>query len=111
VGSATTAPVYIASTGRATAITSVDIAHGGTGATTAAAARTSLGITPANIGASGLQTQTKIINATAGWYRIAKTYAGINNVMGTFEIKAADSNRHSLTTLIAGSSYGVSPSI
>lgn len=46
VGSATTAPVYIASTGQATAITSVDIAHGGTNATTAAAARTNLGVPP-----------------------------------------------------------------
>ena len=63
MGSATTAPVFIASTGRATAITSVDVAHGGTGATTAAAARTNLGITPANIGAAALDENGKVLTS------------------------------------------------
>lgn len=44
----------------------VDIASGGTGATTATAARTALGITPANIGALPTTVQTSGYSATSG---------------------------------------------
>lgn len=49
--------------------------------------------------------------AAAGWYRIAKTSANINNCLGDFTITAALSGKHSLTSLTAGISYGVTPSI
>lgn len=49
--------------------------------------------------------------AAAGWYRIAKTSASINNCLGDFTITAALSGKHSLTSLTAGISYGVTPSI
>lgn len=80
------------------------ISSGGTGATTAAAAR-------ANLAASWCQTKTGTTSATAGWYRVAQTAVNIDNTMGTFEIKANISGYHSVTTLMAGTSFGISPSI
>jgi hypothetical protein len=85
------------------AITSVDIAHGGTGATTAAAART-------NLETAYCQIKAATTAAKAQWYRIAKTEVDIKNVMGTFEIELKGGN-YSVTTLRAGISYNGNPSI
>jgi hypothetical protein len=78
-----------------------NIEEGGTGATTAAAART-------NLEAAHCQIKISTLPGTIGWYRIAQG-DGLSN--GTFEIKASVSNYHSVTTLIAGSSYTGNPSI
>lgn len=54
---------------------SLPVAKGGTGATTAANARTNLGITPDNIGAAKTITRTKVTMTAAGWNATAKTYS------------------------------------
>ena len=58
--------------------TPIAIAYGGTGATTAAAARTNLGITPANIGAAALDENGKVLTSqlpihAVGSYGICET--------------------------------------
>lgn len=81
------------------------IANGGTGSTTASGAR-------AYLGAAHCQIQTTAATGgSAGWYRIAQSIAGIDNVVGTFEIKANVSGYHSTTTLMAGTSFGKGSSI
>lgn len=113
-------PVYIASTGRATVlsstvggttrptylkagviepITSVAVAYGGTGATTAVNARANLGTAP------GWETSATTA-AASGWYRIAQSTAGIQNCMGIFEIVGAVSGARSAVTITASTSYG-----
>lgn len=90
--------------GKEPTITTLPIAKGGTGATTAAAART-------NLETAYCQIKTAATPAAQGWYRIAQTAVGIGLAMGTFEIKAAASNRHSVTTLTAGTCYGSNVSL
>ena len=48
--------------------------------------------------------------ATAGWYRIATTAAGISNCSATFRIHGAVSGKHTVATIVAGTSYGVANS-
>ena len=45
--------------------------------------------------------------ATAGWYRIAISPLNISNCNGIFEITAAVSGKHTVTTIAAGTSYGI----
>ena len=54
----------------------LSIAHGGTGATTAANARTSLGITPANIGAAASSHNHSAANITSGTLGVARGGTG-----------------------------------
>lgn len=82
-------------------ITTLPIAKGGTEATTAADART-------NLEAAYCQIKISTLPGDIGWYRIAQGDALSN---GIFEIKASVSNYHSVTTLIAGSSFTGNPSI
>lgn len=79
------------------------VAHGGTGGTTAAAARTNLGA------AEGYYKSATV--STAGWYRIATSAAGISNNIGVFSVKAAVNGKHSNVVLAAGISYGDNPDI
>ena len=64
------------------------VARGGTGATTAAAARSALGITPANIGAAASSHNHSAANITSGTLAVARggtgqtTAAGIRNSLG-----------------------------
>ena len=91
--------------GKEPTITTLPIAKGGTGATTAAAART-------NLETSYYQNKIKATPATKGWYRIAQTsYDSIFETMGTFEIRGAASGSYNVTTLIAGLTYGGNPTI
>ena len=48
--------------------------------------------------------------ATAGWYRIATSVAGIEKCEGTFEIQGSVGGKHTTATIIAGTSYGVADS-
>ena len=48
--------------------------------------------------------------ATAGWYRIATSSANIANCSATFRIHGAVSGRHTVATIVAGTSYGVANS-
>lgn len=56
------------------------IANGGTGATTAANARTSLGITPANIGAAASSHNHSAANITSGTLSVARGGTGVTNI-------------------------------
>lgn len=66
----------------------LDIAGGGTGASSASAARTALGITPANIGAAASSHNHSASNITSGTLPVARggtgqtTAAGIRNSLG-----------------------------
>lgn len=51
-------------------------------------------------------TRNKATAATAGWYRIATTAAGISNCNGLFQIVGAASGNHTTATIMAGTSYG-----
>lgn len=79
------------------------IGNGGTGATTAANART-------NLGAAEGYSKTATFSAS-GWYRIATSASGISNNIGLFSIRAAVSGKHSNVILAAGISYGDYPDI
>lgn len=48
--------------------------------------------------------------ATAGWYRIAASAAGISNCNGIFQIVGTVSGRHTTAIVAAGTSYGVADS-
>lgn len=48
--------------------------------------------------------------ATAGWYRIATSAAGISNCNGIFQIVGTVSGRHTTAIVAAGTSYGVADS-
>ena len=63
------------------------------------------------IGAAKGQTISATTAATAGWYRIATSVAGVNRNMGTFTIDATVSGKHSVTVLSAGICYGQAPSL
>lgn len=62
-----------------------------------------------DIGAAKGKTVSATTAATAGWYRIATTAAGINRNIGTFTIEATISGKHSMTQLSAGICYGQAP--
>ena len=68
-------------------------------------------VTPANIGALSRQYKTATTAATAGWYRIATSVAGIARNMAMFEIDATVSGKHSETILAAGICYGQAPTL
>ena len=59
---------------------SVAIAHGGTGATTAANARSNLGITPANIGAAVSSHNHSASNITSGTLPVARGGTGVTSL-------------------------------
>ena len=63
------------------------------------------------IGAAKGKTTSATTAATAGWYRIATSVAGINRNMGIFTIDATVSGKHSITILSAGICYGQAPSL
>ena len=118
----------------------LSVAKGGTGATTAAAALTNLGITAtaAELNkldgvtatttelnyvdgvTSNIQTQldakakgsskSATTAATAGWYRIATSASGISRCIGIFEIEATVSGKHTTAIITASSNYGVAAS-
>ena len=68
-------------------------------------------VTPANIGALSRQYKTAATAATAGWYRIATSVAGIARNMAMFEIDATVSGKHSVSILAAGICYGQAPTL
>lgn len=63
------------------------------------------------IGAAKGQTISATTAATAGWYRIATSVAGVNRNIGIFTIDATVSGKHSVTVLSAGICYGQAPSL
>ena len=63
------------------------------------------------IGAATGKTASATTAATAQWYRIATSPAGMNRCIGNFTIEATVSGKHSVTNLIAGVNYGVNPTI
>lgn len=62
-----------------------------------------------DIGAVKGQFKTATTAATAQWYRVAQSPAGINRVAGLFFIESTVSGKHSITTLSVGINYGVNP--
>ena len=62
-----------------------------------------------DIGAAKGQFKTATTAATAQWYRVAETEAGINRVAGLFFIENTVSGKHSITTLSVGVNYGINP--
>ena len=62
-----------------------------------------------DIGAAKGQFKTATTAATAQWYRIAETAAGMNRVAGLFFIENTVSGKHSITTLSVGVNYGINP--
>lgn len=62
-----------------------------------------------DIGAAKGQFKTATTAATAQWYRIAQTEAGMNRVAGLFFIENTISGKHSITTLSVGVNYGINP--
>lgn len=81
----------------------VTIPQGGTGASTAAGARTNLGTAPG--------AEKKATVGAAGWYRIAQSNSGISNCNGIFEITGAVSGAHTTATITASTSYGKNSNI
>lgn len=90
---------------------SVAIVNGGTGATTAANARTNLGITPANIGAAASSHTHAASNITSGTLSIARGGTGATtaaNARSTLGITpanigaAASSHNHSASNITSG---------
>ena len=90
---------------------SVAIANGGTGATTAANARTNLGITPANIGAAASSHSHDASNITSGTLSIARGGTGATtaaNARSTLGITPANigaatsSHNHSASQITSG---------
>ena len=61
------------------------------------------------IGAARGKTASATTAATAGWYRIATSAAGINNCFATFTVEATVSGKHSVTQFVVGTSYGQNP--
>ena len=53
-----------------------------------------------------LKKKTVTLPATAGWYRIASSWEGINRCHGIFTIEGTVSGRHTTATFTAQSSYG-----
>ena len=66
-------------TGADMIVGSVAIANGGTGATTAANARTNLGITPANIGAAASSHNHSAANITSGTLPVTRGGTGVTS--------------------------------
>ena len=64
-----------------------------------------------DIGAAKGQTISATTAATAGWYRIAASSAGINRCFATFTIDATISGKHSITQLNASNLYGTNPAL
>lgn len=62
-----------------------------------------------DIGAAKGQFKSATTAATAQWYRIAETVAGMNRVAGLFFIENTVSGKHSITTLSVGVNYGINP--
>lgn len=63
------------------------------------------------IGAATGKTASATTAATAQWYRIATSPAGMNRCIGNFTIEATVSGKHSVTNIIAGINYGINPTI
>lgn len=61
----------------------VPVANGGTGATTAANARTNLGVTPANIGAAAASHNHSAANITSGTLPVARGGTGATAIAGS----------------------------
>ena len=89
----------------------LSIANGGTGATSASAARTALGITPANIGAAASSHNHSASNITSGTLTIARggtgatTAADARTALGITPANigaAASSHNHSATNITSG---------
>ena len=64
-----------------------------------------------DIGAAKGQTISATTAATAQWYRIAASSAGINRNFATFTIDATVSGKHSITQLNAANLYGTNPTL
>lgn len=82
----------------------LSIANGGTGATTASAARTALGITPANIGAAASSHNHSASNITSGTLTIARGGTGATSASAarTNLGAAAAEHNHSATNITSG---------
>ena len=79
------------------------IANGGTGGTTADAART-------NLGAAEGQNKSGTVSG-AGWHRVAMSRNDIQNNIGVFTIEAKAIGKHTNVILAAGISHGVHPTV
>lgn len=64
-----------------------------------------------DIGAARGKTASATTAATAQWYRIAASSAGINRNFATFTIDATVSGKHSITQLNAANLYGTNPAL
>ena len=64
-----------------------------------------------DIGAAPGSTSTATTAATAQWYRVAQTAAGMNRNLGIFTIENTVSGKHSITQLNVGVNYGLNPTI
>ena len=70
-----------------------------------------------NLSSTKFSTSTGLYNessattaATAGWYRIATSSASIANCSATFRICGAGNGKHTVATIVAGTSYGIANS-
>lgn len=89
--------------------TARDITIGGT--TRSVNGSTTYSWTLNDIGAARGKTISATTAATAGWYRIATSSAGINRCFATFTIDATISGKHSITQLNASNLYGTNPAL
>lgn len=89
--------------------TARDITIGGT--TRSVNGSTTYSWTLNDIGAARGKTASATTAATAQWYRIAASSAGINRNFATFTIDATVSGKHSITQLNAANLYGTNPTL
>ena len=89
--------------------TARDITIGGT--TRSVNGSTTYSWTLNDIGAARGKTASATTAATAQWYRIAASSAGINRNFATFTIDATVSGKHSITQLNAANLYGTNPAL